>query len=206
MNKVEMINEKLIQEIREEALRQDIEGRFSFLKKMRFKYAYPRDDAYYFFLALLCERVKPRLAVDLGTCEGVSSYCMAVFSPETYVVTLDSDRAHRQDECLIDNVQAFEQNTTQPMTPALDKMLREIGVLFVDTYHEGDLAQAEYERWRPRMAANSIMLFDGCTWPPRPSMKEWWEAFEPAGDLKIDLHDLHSRESAGFGAVLIGSR
>lgn len=197
-----MTKERLLQ-IAHAAEGLSMDGRFSFLKDMKFEYAYDRDDAYYFFLALLCEANRPKLVVDLGTCEGVSSYCMAVFSPLTRVVTLDRDTEWRRDICRLANIEAFEQDTENPLSEKLDAELKDIELLYVDTYHEGWLAQAEFDRWRPRMARGSVMLFDGCTWPERPSMSEWWESFDPIGCEKIDLHFLHKREGAGFGAVIV---
>ena len=198
-----MITESQVIQIKDRALTMKMEGRFSFLREMKFEYAYDRNDPYYFFIALLCELVKPKVAIDLGTCEGVSSYCMGVFSPGTKVVTIDKDQSKRRPECKLPNILGVEQDTEQPIMPEILEVVKGAEVAFVDTYHEGPLAQAEFDRWRPFMAKGSIILFDGCTWPPRPSMAEWWEKFNPEGCVKIDLHELHSREDAGFGAVII---
>jgi Methyltransferase domain len=180
-----------------------MEGRFSFLRGMKFDYAYDRDDPYYFFIAMLTEYLRPKVALDLGTCEGVSSYCMAVFSPGTSVVTIDKDLSYRRPECKLPNILAVEQDTEQPIMPEIIEVVRGAGLVFVDTYHEGPMAQAEFDRWRPFLAPGALVLFDGCTWPPRPSMGAWWADFRPEGCVKMDLHELHAREEAGFGAVLI---
>jgi len=148
---------------------------------------------YYRFFYFLAKELKPKLIVELGTHTGISSACLAVGSPESRVITLDNkDRV--MPACAYDNIEYLVQDSL------IDVGVTDIDILFIDTLHDGQRTIKEYELYKDKMAAKSIIFFDDVNL--NKSMVKFWKELNPKGE-KISL-PVHG--DAGFGAILINNQ
>ncbi len=153
--------------------------------------------AYYRFLHLLAAELPAETMVELGTWHGAGAYALATGCPVGRVWAVDIDLSQIWKEAMVPNISFVQGESLLPDAEQLG--IGKVDLLFVDTEHNGLRPQAEYEAWRPRMAAGGVVLFDDIRL--NGSMSAWWDGFDP-GDVaaKIEL-PLHG--DAGFGAVIL---
>ena len=146
---------------------------------------------YYRFLYLFCYRMCPSLMVELGTCEGVSSMCMAMGNPGGKVITIDNNPSAILEKCRRSNIKYLTgDSVASPFEP-----ISNIDLLYIDTNHNGRALQ-EFNHWRPRLNKNALVLFDDVYL--NYDMEKFWTSFKPEGPIKCDL-PLHGK--CGFGAL-----
>lgn len=150
---------------------------------------------YYRFLFLLARKLRPWIAVELGTWYGLSALALAKGNPDGQVLTIDNqDQVWTQ--CRAHNVR-FEHADSIHYGPKPER----IELLFIDTEHNGQRPQAEFEAWLPHLRHGAVVLFDDVDL--NEDMRGWWKYFQPEGALKLDL-PLHG--NAGFGALIMNGQ
>lgn len=154
------------------------------------------DAVYYRFLYLLSKQMGPRLAVELGTREGVGALALAEGGAHR-VVSVDVDLSRVQEACAHPRIE-FRKHDSLSVDPDLD----DVDILFIDTdkdaVHYGDQARREYDAWASRISEGGVVLFDDIT--INGSMKDFWREFHPTHGVRVEL-PVHG--DCGFGAVIL---
>ena len=155
-----------------------------------------RDDlvsTYYAFLNLVAAELKAPLMVELGSWQGVSAFCMAKGNPAARVVSIDIEPGHLLADTQLPNIEFVKADSLPPT------YLPGIGLLFVDTIHDGKRPEEEFWAWRDLLGPEAVVLFDDVTLTQE--MRDWWPGFHPAGFEKVE--DLPVHGNAGFGALVL---
>ena len=147
---------------------------------------------YYRFLYHLCQELKPKLSVELGTYRGFGSLCIGQGNLDGKVITIDIAGLNLTPEMQNRNVEFWNCDSVSPIRP-----LENIDLLFIDTMHDGVMCEREYRFWSPLMSDNGIVLFDDINL--NKEMRDFWDRFDPNGiKFEIPCHG-----DSGFGGVLL---
>lgn len=156
--------------------------------------------AYYRFLMLLAQELKPNLSVELGVCGGGGSLHLALGNPNGVTIGIDiatiPELQFLSIKSQVDNFIFWQGDSTRSAKNIYEKY-GEVGILFIDTTHTTEQTIAEYEAWKPYLSDNAIVCFDDLF---RQEMKGYWESLpEP----KLRLDELHSgaERGGGFGVI-----
>lgn len=148
---------------------------------------------YYWFLYKLAWFGWPALMVELGTYKGYGAASMIFGNPSARVISMDiEDFVENHPDRVIGGIDYWHCNSCHP-----EYDLKDIGILFIDTLHDGKMCLDEFNFYKDRMHQNGIVLFDDIYL--NPEMKKFWDEFKPNG-IKMEL-PLHGE--AGFGLVLL---
>lgn len=165
------------------------------------------------FLHAYVARYKPAAALELGVYMGTASAHMAVANPETMVIGVDLEYhpSAAQVPQEFANVHYLTGDTTSAETAAEVTGLlagRKIGLLFVDSNHDGITPRQEVELYAPFLAKPAVICCDDLLGPEhlKEKMQEFW-AWLPYGE-KREVHFLHPRiadnyDQPGFGIALV---
>jgi predicted O-methyltransferase YrrM len=149
--------------------------------------------AYYRFLLLLAQEMKPSLSVELGLGGGGGSFHLAVGWPEGTVVGVDRDPGFGWDganwafiEETCSNFVRWQGDSVES-APEIAKLYGAVDVLFIDTTHEYGQTMAEWAAWEPFMAERAVVCMDDLF---RWGMDRAWADVPWPDKLKVkELHD-----------------
>lgn len=160
------------------------------------------------FLHLIVKEYRPRLAVELGVYLGTATGHMASADPDVPVIGVDLKLHERAREVAAHyrNITLIEGDSAES-APRVAATGLPVGLLFLDTEHDGDTPRREFEAYRGLLADEAIVCVDDLLGPDhlKARMQEFWR-WLPVGE-KIELHELHpypndTNPTPGFGAAL----
>lgn len=169
---------------------------------------YNGNHQYYAVLHAITKALEPAVVLEIGTWEGTSAACFAAGFPDAEVFTIDhhSDPGdeknyQRTQEAMVKypNIRYFQGCSTErvhaekPGTrwvyPNIVEALagRKIDILFIDGWHRGDMARADWDTYSPLLGNHSLVICDdicGGDDPTISGMLKFWEALP--GEKHLD--------------------
>jgi predicted O-methyltransferase YrrM len=187
------------------------------LKEYKEKYSggYP----YYSVLRAVVQALKPGVVLEIGTWEGTSAACFADGNPDTTVITIDHHSDPNDDKNQAKTVEVVEkypnliyiQGCSTEMVLkekpgsrfVMEKVLetlagRKIDFLFIDGWHGGEYARADFDTYQPLLSENALVICDdiyGAEDVTIFGMKKFWE--ELPGEKYLDPV-IHGSYQMGF--------
>lgn len=161
------------------------------------------------FLNAVVKEFRPQAALECGVYMGTATAHMALANPDTLVIGIDR-RYHLNVMNVVgrfDNVVLITGDTVHSyhnVKTALNG--RHIGLLFLDSTHDGDTPKKEFEIYRTLMDDICIVACDDLLGPKHlmNKMQEFWHWLP--GE-KIELHFLHPKigniDEPGFGVSIV---
>lgn len=149
------------------------------------------NDHYYSFLYWLAKRLEPRLYIELGTGrEAKSAAHFALGSPLTKVIGIDFDPPTFTP---YPNIEWWKGDTLK-MRDRVAALSVAIDCLFIDSTHESEHAQIEFDLYWPLLRLGGVLLLDDVG---MDGMRTFWAGVpEP----KLYHSELHS--TCGFGMAV----
>lgn len=166
------------------------------------------------FMYLLAQTLKPQVIVECGVYMATCTGHMASASPESIVIGIDKDfhsdawkvAYHYKNIVLItgDTVEQAEK-----VNMILNGSMNKIGILFLDSAHDGFTPMAEFDAYSPLFAEECIVCCDDIVGEQLSAfdqimMRKFWD--EMSGE-QVNLHSLHPSYAGvptpGFGASII---
>jgi len=163
------------------------------------------------FLGLVVKQYAPQVCLELGVYMGTATMHMALGSASTMVVGVDRDFHPSAGGNLsrFPNVTTVYGDTTNPLTKGTVKGLLEdkpVGLLFIDSTHDGVTPNLEYRLYQDLFAEECLVVCDDLLAPDHlKAMQDFWEWLP--GEKQI-LHYLHPRLNKdypvpGFGISIV---
>lgn len=174
---------------------------------------------YYAALRDLVRELEPHVVLEIGSWQGTSAAAFAAGSEETTVITIDhhSDPGDDQNQaktieacnlfpnlnyvqgCSSEMVHLLKEGTINAF-PIIKEFLGEnrIDILFIDGWHGGEFARADFDTYRPLLAPNALIICDDLCEGDSAAifgMKQFWEGLP--GE-KYLCHNLHGSYPMGF--------
>jgi predicted O-methyltransferase YrrM len=148
---------------------------------------------YYRFFYEFARVFRPRVTLEIGTCEGASAAHLAAGNPGGVVITLDvkPEAKRLADALFVPNLVSVTSDSIQAL--ARLRWIPPIDVLFIDGNHTLRDAYGEYLAYRPNVLVGGLIFFDDVA--INDEMRRMWEA---VADPKRDLPSLHY---TGFGVA-----
>jgi cephalosporin hydroxylase len=160
---------------------------------------------YYRFLHKLVKTHKPEAVIDCGVYLGIATAHMALGNFETLVIGIDHDLRTRAQviSYYCENIRLVE-DWTETAFMQVERLLdgKKVGMLFLDSKHDGITPTTEFNVYKQLFAEECIVVCDDIL---DPQMESFWQTFP--GE-KIDLSFLHPAQypgfvDPGFGASII---
>ena len=157
------------------------------------------------FLYVFAKNYEPELAIECGVYIGTATEHMVLANPDGLVIGIDknfhpaaSNVVKRQA-----NVRYVYGNTLDVYEHVM--MLSDdlpLGLLFLDSTHDGITPQSEFELYQPLMGGQCLVACDDIL--ENQEMKDWWNGIEYA---KMELNHLHpypapNGPDVGFGVFI----
>lgn len=172
------------------------------------------------FLRDVVRKYKPAVCLELGVYMGTATAHMATACEDTCVIGVDRDfhEVSQKVSYLYPNIKFIEGESTDVSTrhkvaEALpwDGLIKErIGLMFVDSTHDGKTPTTEFLLYRPMFDEECLVVCDDILGLPDTieDMTEFWEYLP--GEKQV-LHFLHpplheSYHKPGFGISIIRQR
>jgi predicted O-methyltransferase YrrM len=181
--------------------------------------AYP----YYAALRDLTRALRPAVVVEIGTWEGTSAACFAEGCAESTVITIDhhsdpgddANRAKTMDACgeyenllyvqgcSTEKVHALKPGT-QWVFPTVKDFLagRPIDFLFIDGWHGGEFARADFDTFAPLLSPDALVICDdiyGADCETLFGMVPFWNSLPGEKYLDPRIHSVYSMGFAKLG-------
>jgi cephalosporin hydroxylase len=139
---------------------------------------------YYSVFRNIAASLKPSVVIEVGTWQGISAASFAAGNPTCTVITIDhhsdpgDDKNKMRTLETIDNfhnIKYFQGCSTEKVRAEktgticvyddIIKFLegRKIDVLFIDGWHSGDMARADYDTYAPFMSKPGLIICDDLT-------------------------------------------
>lgn len=163
------------------------------------------------FLHNVVAATKPGAVLECGVHKGITTAHMAYANPHTLVIGIDRD--YHLDACEItghyDNIILLDGDTTDCFTfDRVEELLSgfflspygSIGLLFLDSTHDGDTPRKEFELYEPLLADGCIVAVDDLLGPEHlmKRMQEFWN-WLPCD--KREMHFLHPVPETHIGLI-----
>lgn len=172
---------------------------------------------YYRFLYLCVKEFEPKLVLELGTAGGVCAAHMASAGrSQTTVITVDKDPQPLAYDLAVEyqNMQVWDGDSCSfhdRLVHYCEATGFNIGLLFLDTEHDGITPKREFETYKDLLMPGCIVAVDDLLGPEHlhEAMMEFWNWLP---GLKIELNDLHPRrigptiayhDQPGFGVCIL---
>ena len=162
---------------------------------------------YYRFLYLLMHKVHPRIVVECGVYQGSATEHMAIADTNANIIGIDNNPMPRVADVVYrnQNVYMLRGDTVESaykVTRLLSDWKARIGILFLDSTHDGNTPTREYLAYSQMLSDEAIVVCDDILFPPMIGFWNWLP-----GD-KIELHELHPKPSKdyqdiGFGVSIV---
>lgn len=163
------------------------------------------------FLYLLVNEFRPKVCLELGVYMGTATVHMALGNFETQVVGVDREYHHaiKKNTEGYFNIELLTGDTTS------EEIVKEIGrrwggkigLLFIDSTHDGETPKREFEAYSPLFDDVCIVACDDLLGPEhlKVKMQKFWR--DLPGE-KVELHHLHPRlntsyDEPGFGVSIV---
>jgi predicted O-methyltransferase YrrM len=157
------------------------------------------------FLYMFVKEYEPLLVIECGVYMGTVTEHMALANPNGLVIGID-----RQFHPAAYNVVRRQRNVRYVHGDTLEsfdsvKLYAEdksLGLLFLDSTHDGVTPQGEFELYQPLMGKQCLVACDDIL--ENQEMKDWWNAIPYA---KMELNHLHPYPAphgpeVGFGVFI----
>ncbi|MDA3867670.1 MAG: class I SAM-dependent methyltransferase [Salinivirgaceae bacterium] len=150
---------------------------------------------YIALLSKLIEKHNLTRILELGTCCGVTSTCLASINNKNKITTIekDVDRAHRAryefEKCGLQNVQLLETDFNSGIS-ALKKEKAGFDLIFIDGDHSYEGTLAYYHQLKDMVSENGVMVFDDIYWSK--GMTKAWRTIcnEQDKGITIDIFQM----------------
>jgi len=165
------------------------------------------------FMYLCVKEYSPASVVELGVYAGTCTGHMAMANPKIPIIGVDREFKPEAYEIRkrFPNIHLIEGDTVESM-PTVKWLLEytSIGMIFLDSTHDGITARNELEAYRPLFADECIVAVDDLLGPVHlmEKMQEFWKTLP---DEKIELNFLHPIpddrinliDQPGFGVAIV---
>lgn len=132
-------------------------------------------------IAALIQQFQPGVAIELGTCLGISAaYQVATMEATNsgFLYTIEGGRALA--DFSRSNLDALGLGQVEvinaPFSDALPDILHRVSHVefaFIDGHHDGDATVQYFKALEPKLASGSVVVFDDLSWSP--SMRKAWK-------------------------------
>lgn len=149
-------------------------------------------------LFTLADALKPRAALELGTCVGVSSaYIAAGIKPYGgRLVTLEGSHdfsavaAESMAEIKLAEITTYVPGLFQDTLAGVLTQAGAWDFVFIDGHHDGEATLRYLDQIFPRLAETALVIFDDIRWSP--GMERAWDTIVASGrfPLNIDMREL----------------
>mgnify|MGYP001615472378 CR=1 FL=1 len=158
------------------------------------------------FLYHFVEIYQPELVIECGVYMGTATEHMALASWATTVIGIDIKPHNAFYDVVRRNTNVRFVHGDSRFSFEDVKLLaedRRLGLLFLDSTHDGETAQAELELYSELMDDECLVACDDIR--GYDEMRDWWDDLDYP---KIDLSRLHTQENelgvpTGFGVIII---
>ncbi len=187
----------------------------------KYKGAYP----YYALFRDIVKALEPDVVLEIGSWQGTSAMAFAAGDPATTVITIDhhSDPGDDVNQArTVEACEAFENlNYIQGCSTEMVHMLkagtinafpvvqeflgeRKIDILFIDGWHGGEFARADFDTYAPLLSENALVICDDICGGSDGSgdsaaifgMRQFWDAL-PGNERHLDGR-VHAGYPMGF--------
>ncbi|GAA4208824.1 hypothetical protein GCM10022289_33260 [Pedobacter jeongneungensis] len=138
----------------------------------------------------LAKNTKPKSAIELGTCLGITTAYLAKTNPETEIITIEgcpqtAEVAKKNFEALnLDNIELHIGNFDLILPDIIAKQ-PSLDFVYIDGNHRKD-ATLNYFKWcLPKVNENSLLIFDDIYWSE--GMKEAWTEIKNHPDVSVTV-------------------
>ncbi len=138
----------------------------------------------------LAENTKPKTAIELGTCLGITSAYLAKANPEAQIITIEG--CPETAGVASNNFKDLDLNNIELHVGNFDLLLPDIiakqptlDFVYIDGNHRKD-ATLNYFKWcLPKVTENSLLIFDDIYWSK--GMKEAWNEIKNHPDVTVTV-------------------
>ncbi|KQS41500.1 O-methyltransferase [Pedobacter sp. Leaf194] len=138
----------------------------------------------------LAQNTKPRTAIELGTCLGITTAYLSKASPEAHIITIEgcpetANVARKNFKDLdSDNIELHVGNFDE-ILPDIISRQPTLDFVYIDGNHRKD-ATLNYFKWcLPKVTENSLLIFDDIYWSQ--GMKEAWKQIKSHPDVTVTI-------------------
>jgi len=138
----------------------------------------------------LAENTKPKTAIELGTCLGITSAYLAKANPEAQIITIEG--CPQTAGVASNNFKDLDLNNIELHVGNFDLLLPDIiakqptlDFVYIDGNHRKD-ATLNYFKWcLPKVTEDSLLIFDDIYWSK--GMKEAWNEIKNHPDVTVTV-------------------
>lgn len=161
---------------------------------------------YYRFLNKVVKEYKPQIVIECGVYMATASVHMAIGNPDTQVYGIDKQPHSRTYSALLlyNNFHLIIGDTTSLLVydELKDRCKGKVGLLFLDSEHDGETANKEFNLWKTLFTPECLVVCDDLA---DPRMKHFWDILP--GE-KLEMPFLHVAQypgmlDNGFGVSII---
>jgi predicted O-methyltransferase YrrM len=141
-----------------------------------------------------------RRVVELGTATGWTAAAFALADPTRVVVSCDPNIQPGRDRylrLLRSSTRARIELVHAAGVEAAVKGVDEVDLLFIDSSHERQATIDEWHAWRPRLAADGIVVFHDCDHPEFPGITRAIEELGLSGQRQAGMFVWRASPEAG---------
>ena len=198
-----------------------------FIDSMLEEYGRRYNGAWRYYAALrdISMYLKPSICLEIGTWQGVSAACLAAGNKEGTVITID----HHSDPGDFENQQVLamavanypnikyiqgcstemvwkQKPGTRFVRDDVMKLLdgRKIDLLFIDGWHGGEYARADFDTYRDLLSDEALIVCDdiyGAEDVTIYGMKKFWEELPGEKYLDPDIHGVYQMGFVKLGGM-----
>ena len=138
----------------------------------------------------LAENTKPKTAIELGTCLGITTAYLSKASPEAQIITIEgcpetANVARKNFKDLDSNNIELHVGNFDEILPDIISRQPTLDFVYIDGNHRKD-ATLNYFKWcLPKLTENSLLIFDDIYWSQ--GMKEAWEQIKSHPDVTVTI-------------------
>ncbi|WP_231465786.1 MULTISPECIES: O-methyltransferase [unclassified Pedobacter] len=138
----------------------------------------------------LAKNTKPKTAIELGTCLGITSAYLSAANPEAQIITIEGCpqtagvASNNFKDLALNNIELHVGNFDLILPDIIAKQPT-LDFVYIDGNHRKD-ATLNYFKWcLPKVTENSLLIFDDIYWSK--GMKEAWEEIKNHPDVTVTV-------------------